>query len=293
MKPNNAVKFFLCFFLLCVFLPRVNAETERTDSARAGDAQNDNISLTLVFHELGWNALHSLTYNYGLNFAGAGAGTWAFIETGLDWKWRNLAYNNERLARAGLPVLFAGYVVPAVTPVSLYIAGRFLSDRKMQTAAAALTQALLLSQITQISIKMITERTVPGVISGVFFEPGHTRDTRTEDFSGEFNWFTFNFYDGWPSGHVLSAFSAAAALAEIYDDKPVLKIGVYTWAVLMGVGVAVNTHWASDSFAGALMGYAIGKSVGMSFNRLLKNEASAGGIFPYAAANTIGVVIRF
>ena len=297
MRINKAaIKYFLCLFYLCLFSFNLNAEAQENEPDFRGESASFSpelkISPFLAFHEIGWNMLHSITYNYGFNFIGAGLGTWGFIETGLDWELRNVAYDYPRLAKSGLPFLFAGYFVPVITPIPLYVAGRYFSDTKMQLTAVALVQALALAQTIHLSFKMITGRAVPGVISDVFFEPMQTRDTRTKDFSGEFNWFTFNFYDGWPSGHVLSAFSAAAVIAEIYDEKPLLKFGVYAYAVAMCFGVAVNAHWASDSFAGALIGYAIGKTVGKSFNKLVGKNPENNKVSPCFSGNTIGVIIR-
>ena len=269
----------LCVSFVFVFSFRLSAQTMEND-----------ISPAMVFHGIGWNFLNGLAYNYGLNFIGAGLGTYLFIETGLDWEWRNVGYENASLANMGLPMLFMGYIVPVLTPVSVYIAGRCLSDTKLQITAAALAQAFILTQAVHLPLKLISGRSVPGIISGVFFEPNNRRDERTEDFSGEFNWFKFDAMDGWPSGHTVCAFSAAAVISEIYDDRPLLKAGVYAYAVLMGFSVAVNTHWASDSVAGALFGYAIGKSVGKSFNGLLGKPGSKENFSFYFTSNSLGVV---
>ena len=288
MKGKNKVpvKYILFFSLMLIFLGRINGET-------IDQKEESPISLGTVFHELGWNMLHSVTYNYGANFAGAALGTWAFIETGIDWRWRNVAYNNDWLANAGLPLLFAGYIVPVLTPIPVYLAGRYLSDEKLQVTAMALVQALLITQSFHVPLKLITGRSMAGIISGVFFEPGNSRDYREDDFSGEFKWFKFDLMDGWPSGHAACAFSAAAVISEIYKDNLLLKAGLYTYAALMGFSVAVNAHWASDSVAGALMGYAIGKTVGRSFNKLLNNNNSKDKISFYVTPNSIGVIASF
>jgi len=277
------LKAALCLSFLFVFLFhftfRLNAQ-----------APENNISPTLVFHDIGWNMLNGITYNYGLNFIGAGLGTYLFVETGLDWKWRNVGYENAALANMGLPMLLMGYIVPVITPVSVYLAGRWFSDTKLQVTAAALAQAFILTQAVHLPLKLVSGRSVPGIISGVFFEPNNYRDDRTEDFSGEFKWFKFDVMDGWPSGHTACAFSAAAVISEIYDDRPLLKVGAYAYAVLMGFSVAVNTHWASDSVAGALFGYAIGKSVGKNFKGLLGKGESKDTVSLYFTMNSIGVV---
>jgi len=221
-----------------------------------------------VFHRIGRNLLNSVSCNYGSIFILAVFGTWVFVKTGIDWNWRNIAYNNSWLAGMGLPLLFAGYLVPVISPIVLYLAGFGLSNKKIQLTAVALAQAFLLTQAFHVPFKLITGRKMPGIISGVFFEPHNYRINGTTDFSGEFKWFKFDFYDGWPSGHTACAFSAAAVISEIYHDRLLLKIGVYTYAVLMGISVAVTAHWASDSVAGALFGYAVGKTVGKSFKTM-------------------------
>ncbi|MCL2319481.1 MAG: phosphatase PAP2 family protein [Treponema sp.] len=226
------------------------------------------VSPLVVFHRIGRNLLNSVTHNYGLNFIGAGFATWVLVKTGLDWSWRNVGYDHAWLANFGLPLLFLGYLVPVLTPIPVYLAGRYLSNSKLQITGAALAQAFILTQTFHVPLKMLSGRTIPGIISGVFFEPHNIRDFRTTDFSGEFKLFKMDFYDGWPSGHTACAFSAAAVISEMYPDKLLLNIGVYTYAVLMGFSVAVNAHWASDSVAGALFGYAVGKAVGKSFNQL-------------------------
>jgi len=205
-----------------------------------------------------------------LLFILAAFGTWVFVKTGIDWHWRNIAYNNDWLAGLGLPLLFAGYLVPVISPIVLYLAGLSLSNKKLRLTAAALAQAFILTQAFHVPFKLLTGRKIPGIISGVFFEPHNYRIYNTTDFSGEFKWFKFDFYDGWPSGHTACAFSAAAVISEIYNDRLLLKIGVYTYAVLMGISVAVTAHWASDSVAGALLGYAVGKTVGKSFKTINK-----------------------
>jgi len=278
------IRFSFLFVILSCLSFRLSAQATETQAA------GSNISPVLVFHDIGWNFLGSLTCNYGLNFVGAGLGTYLFIETGLDWEWRNIGYENKWLVNMGLPMQFMGYIVPVIAPVAVYLAGLRISDTKLQVTAAALAQAFILTQAVHLPLKLVTGRSVPGIMSGVFFEPNNYRDGRTEDFSGEFNWFKFDVLDGWPSGHTACAFSAAAVISEIYDDRPLLKAGVYAYAVLMGLGVAVNTHWASDSIAGALLGYAAGKAAGKSFRGLLGKGENKDALSFYFTPNSLGVV---
>jgi membrane-associated phospholipid phosphatase len=242
-----------------------------------------------VFHNIGWNLLGAVTYNYGINFVGAGLGTWFFIETGIDWNWRNIAYDNRWLSNCGRPGLYLGYMVPGLIPVVTYTVGHFINDEKLLITSLALVQSLLLTLAIQTPLKMITGRALPGIVN----ELDHTRNQQTDDFSGRFNWFNNNFIGGWPSGHTANAFAAAATIAEIFKDNLWLKIGVYSYAALIGLGVTLDVHWASEAFAGALIGYAVGKTVGKSFSKLLKNNDSDNQVSFYVTQNTLGVVIRF
>jgi len=69
---------------------------------------------------------------------------------------------------------------------------------------------------------------------------------------------------------------------------------MYTYASLIGLGMSISGHWASDVFAGALIGYAIGTTVGKSF-RALQEERSAGEnkLSMYVTGNAIGMRIRW
>jgi membrane-associated phospholipid phosphatase len=218
----------------------------------------------------------------------AGAVTWASIETGFDWEWRNMAYNNTWLSQWGRPGLYIGYVVPAITPGIAYLAGRFAKDEKLQITGLALTQSLLLTLAIQTPLKMISGRERPKIVT----ELDHARTQRTDNFSGEFNWFNSDFIGGWPSGHTANAFAAAATISELYSDNLWLNIGVYSYAALIGIGVALDVHWASDALAGALIGYAVGKTVGKSFKQLLGENNGTDNFSFYAAPNALGVIIR-
>lgn len=243
----------------------------------------------MVFHNIGWNALHSITCNYGLNFIGAGFCTLAFIETGLDWKWNRLAYNNEWMPKVGGNANYIGYAVPVLTPVVLYLTGISKKDEKLQITGLALAQSFMLTTVIQTPLKIATGRTWPGLADG-WDSPLSKRSGRTEDYSREFDWFNFDAVGGWPSGHTANAFSAAATIAQIYYDNLSLKIALYSYASLIGLGMSIYDHWASDVIAGALIGLAIGTTVGKSYRNLIESKESK--ITFYAAPNSVGIIIK-
>ncbi|MCL2832149.1 MAG: phosphatase PAP2 family protein [Treponema sp.] len=271
----------LAFFF--IILSGLCAET-----AAAADTEYKPPSPVLIFNNMGWNFLDTFTFNHGLNFFAAGVGTWALIDSGTDWNWRNTAYNNTWLSNLGRPGLYIGYVVPALTPVVTYTVGRLIKNDRLQIASFALVQSLALTLAIQSPMKMITGRALPGIVNDL----DHTRTSRSDNFSGEFNWFNNNFVGGWPSGHTANAFAAAATIAEIYNDNIWVQLGVYAYAVLIGFGVTLDVHWASEAFSGALIGYAVGKTVGMSYRKLLDGDKTADRVSLYFNYNYIGVTIK-
>jgi membrane-associated phospholipid phosphatase len=270
---------------------------EQTDENVEADETIENVktesgtvSLKLVFHNIGWNILHSITYNYGLNFMGAGLGTWVSIASGLDWQWNRLAYNNDWMPMIGQGANYIGYAVPILAPLTLYLTGFLKKDMKLQITGLALTQSLMLTMLVQTPLKIITGRTWPGIVDG-WDSKLSRRSYRQDDYSGEFNWFNLDAIGGWPSGHTATAFSAAATIAQIYHDNLLLKVAVYTYASLLGLGMSVYDHWASDVIAGALIGYAIGTTVGKSFRNYIEGKETK--ISFYATSNSLGAVVRW
>jgi membrane-associated phospholipid phosphatase len=285
MKLEEKMKKIVLIILLC-FLS-INIFGQEHDN----EIKSKNVPLSMIFHNIGWNALHSITCNYGMNYIGAGLGTWALIESELDWKWNRLAYNNSWMPNIGGNANYIGYAVPVVTPLTIYFTGIITKNEKMQIASMALTQTLMLTMAIQTPLKIITGRTWPGIVDG-WDSPYSRRSERTDNYSGEFNWFNLDAVGGWPSGHTANAFAAAATLAQIYYDNTLLKVIMFTYSSLIGLGMSVYDHWASDVFSGALIGYAIGTTVGKSYRRYLENESKEINLIFYATTNSFGIVIR-
>jgi membrane-associated phospholipid phosphatase len=235
----------------------------------------------MIFYHIGWNLLGSVTCNYGLNYAAAGGVTWGFAAGGLDWGWYKTVYGSQGLAAYGMTANVIGYGMPAALPLINYGAGLITHDRKLQTLGLALAQSTLLSTSANVLLKAITGRRQAGV---------YDLDLEQRDYSADFSFGFFNrgFIDGWPSGHAMNAVAAALTITEIYNDNIWLKIGAYTYAAALGLGMTFCDHWASDVIAGALIGYAIGKTVGSSFSRLVNNAPNE-NISLYILPNTVGI----
>lgn len=85
----------------------------------------------------------------------------------------------------------------------------------------------------------------------------------TEEGSGSYKPFsTDSAHTSMPSGHTTSAFSIASVFADEYDDKPMVGVAAYGLAsMVVAQRIYEDAHWASDVFAGAVLGTVIGKSV--------------------------------
>jgi len=275
--------FLLAFLIIFSFSLNLYGQTIETDVIPLYPD-----SIKLLFHDIGWNLLHSFTYNYGTNTIFSVLGTYFAIESGFDLYWRNLAYDNFFLEQAGIPAVYIGFAVPIIQPFAAYLAGFVFKDTKLQVLGLALTQSLALTAPIQAGLKLLTGRAEPG-ISDVAW---HTRGERDEDNSGSFKWLNTNYLTGWPSGHVAHAFSTAAIVSEIYNDVLWVKIGIYSYAALMGLSVSLNVHWASEIFAGALLGYAMGKTIGRSFSQLLGNNKTEDKFSFFVIPNRAGFAVR-
>jgi membrane-associated phospholipid phosphatase len=252
------------------------------------------VPFSLLFYKFGWNTLHSFTFNYGQNFIISGLGTYTMIKTGIDWEWNRLAYHNQALVYAGMPSGLIGALVPIGLPLGFYLYGRRTENYDYQVAGLAMGQAAILALGITSTIKFFTGRRPPGIIDQ---DPG-------PDYSGDWAFGIMNrgVFNGWPSSHTAVAFAMAAALTELYPESWGLKIGAYSYAAFIGVGMSFMAHWLSDSVAGALVGYAIGKSVGAGFRGLAGGSGSAASPGEFALAERAsfyitpletGIVVRW
>ena len=80
-------------------------------------------------------------------------------------------------------------------------------------------------------------------------------------------------FDSFASGHTATAFSIATVFALQYKDIKAVPIISYTAATLVGISrLTEHAHWASDVFAGALLGYVCGKQVVSHYNKTHQNS---------------------
>ncbi|MDR1178293.1 MAG: phosphatase PAP2 family protein [Spirochaetaceae bacterium] len=270
--------------VLCIFLGLVHAaagdplsEGERLDGGK--------VPFSLVFYKIGSNTLHSFGDNYGLNFLAASLATYGAVESGIDWRWNRMSYNNDNLAYAAMPAGFLGTLLPAALPLGLYLYGNSHNDPGLAITGLALGQAAILGMGVTSAIKVFTGRVEPGI--------GLWNKRAGPDYSDDFafGFFRRGVFNGWPSGHTATAFAMAAVMAELHHDKPALVAASYAYAAFIGFGMSLFAHWASDCIAGALLGYALGRAVGRSFSPLINGGPQKNHAL-YITPNSVVVAFR-
>ena len=229
-----------------------------------------SVPITRVFYHLDRHVAGSFTYNYGLNHLAAIVLSYGIIKSGIDWKVNRFAVRNPKVSNAGMAAVEIGGLAPIMAPLGLYLAGRARHNTRLQTAGLAMGQAAAIAVAISSGYKAVTGRKPPGI--------RHNARSDAADYSGDFK---FGFlrrgaYNGWPSSHTMTSFAMATALCEFYPGKTGLKAAALIYAALIGTGVSVNIHWFSDAVAGALMGYAIGKTVGAGYSGHAQEQRALG-----------------
>jgi membrane-associated phospholipid phosphatase len=285
-------RFIICFLALLCSHNLLSQDVVQDTGVKywATDGQR-RAPLSKLLYKMGSNALHSATYGYGAIYVAGALGTYGLVKSGIDWRWNRMAYNNAWVAYSGIPFGALGYAVPVAAPVWMYLYGYKHSNVKLQVAGLAVAQSALLGVGISFTLKSFTGRRAPGIMEHHIYPDKYSETT---DYSGDWKWgfMQRGVMSGWPSSHTTVAFAVATTLAELYPDDAWVKRGAFIYAGCIGVGVSLFSHWSSEVFAGALIGYAIGKSVGRSFNGLLESEAKVSCSL-HPLPNGVGFTVNF
>lgn len=194
-----------------------------------------------------------------LHGAAIGA-TLALSPSGLDHAGRR-AFDAPRLYGFADAMVVAGFVGPPALGVGAWTAGLATGHRRTAATGAAAIQAMTLTFVTTVALKVGTGRPYP--------LGGYPRDDRSARDHPDIarTWRPPSTRDtAWPSGHASVAFAFAASVATVNAERPIVGVAAYTGAVAISTGMLVGVHhFPSDVLAGALLGQAIGASVGRGF----------------------------
>jgi len=141
----------------------------------------------------------------------------------------------------------------AIVPLSVYAVGLVRRDSYAQQTALFAGQAVVDAEILTTVLKNITGRLRPAEIppDGDF---SHTW------FKSQGPWFRGR--GSFPSGHTIAAFSVATVFAERYKKHRWVPFVAYGLAGLVGFSrVPLQSHFPSDVFAGAALGFSISRYV--------------------------------
>jgi membrane-associated PAP2 superfamily phosphatase len=161
-----------------------------------------------------------------------------------------------------------GGLYEVYTLVGLGTYGFLFKNEKMKTTTFLATQSYITAATIETLVKFITGRQRPSYIDPIELDS-------EPRFRGPFNSLKDangkSMSSSFPSGHTTVAFAAATVFAKEYANKPIIPIISYTAASLIGLSrITENKHWASDVFAGAVLGYFCGKQVVNNYHRYAK-----------------------
>lgn len=129
------------------------------------------------------------------------------------------------------------------------------NDKKAQETSFLAFEAFLTSSVWVIGIKWLTSRQRPSAQE-------ESQSVAGGKWSGPVAYFRSNpkksvtNFDAFPSGHTATAFSIATVIAKQYDQTLFVPILSYAAATIVGITrIGESTHWASDVFVGAVLGY--------------------------------------
>jgi hypothetical protein len=166
------------------------------------------------------------------------------------------------------------YSIPLVA--AMYGYGRYTGNNRIAFAAMQGMKAIVLASAITGGIKMVFHRHRPGEEDGPYQFDGI-------GFSTEHLSFT--------SGHTALAFALAGSLSGSFSDRPWVGIVSYSMASLVGISrIYDKAHWPSDVFAGAIVGYVVGRTVAL--NQSEKKDAKF-GIQPWFGSGASGLRLTY
>ncbi len=151
---------------------------------------------------------------------------------------------------------------PVGAQYAFYVTGGFYAlghllkwDEGNAIAADALEAKIIAGGIITSSLKGMAGRKRPDASNDPYFYKPFSENT------------------SFPSGHTTAAFALFTVIAQ-HSNNFWLKFASYGTATMVGVSrINKNAHWASDVFAGAVIGYTVGKTV-VRLNKQRKTKSA-------------------
>ena len=161
------------------------------------------------------------------------------------------------------------------------LGGLAFKDKKARDTGLMALETLMHTGLLAQVVKHLACRQRPSAENGqdYWFGPGAMFNRYNED--------AFARYDSFLSGHTISAWGLATVIAENYKNHFWVPIACYGLATAVGLSrLTEDTHWFSDVFVGAVLGYFIGRMVVRNHNRRLQ-------IMPAATPGGMGLSVSY
>jgi membrane-associated phospholipid phosphatase len=172
--------------------------------------------------------------------------------------------NDPTLGSFSRTVSDIGGVYQVATFGGIAAYGFIFKNPKLRTTTALATQSYITSTFWSTLFKTLSGRLRPHDIN-------ENSNLNMSRFHGPFYAIPYGSNSAFPSGHTTLAFAAARVYAMEYKNVPAIPIISYSMASLIGFSrIIENRHWATDVFAGALLGLACGTQVVNNYHRYAK-----------------------
>lgn len=170
---------------------------------------------------------------------------------------------------------------------AFWVGGMIFKDKRAKETARLTVMTFIHTSVAVQIGKHLFGRQRPS------WENGKDRWAGPDGFFKRYKEYQLAHYDAFPSGHTISIFGTATVVAEMYKDTVWVPILSYTLATACGLSrITEDTHWLSDVFLGAVMGYVIGKFVVKKRNRMGFGRKQF-SITPIANSHKIGIGINY
>ncbi|NCA84259.1 MAG: phosphatase PAP2 family protein [Clostridia bacterium] len=190
-----------------------------------------------------------------------------------DFYLRNHTATQDNISKYVLDPMGKWYLAGLLGGMYLY--GVAANDGHTETAALLTGKAVLLTGGYTLLLKGVFQRERPDATDPAdpFNWYGPLGDWRNNSF---------------PSGHSSAAFAAATVLSAYYHEQCWVGITAFSLATLVALSRTYDDrHWASDIFAGAALGYAVGRLV---YNNYEKQKVT---VTPYSSSGFTGLTLSY
>ncbi|GEO10714.1 phosphatase PAP2 family protein [Segetibacter aerophilus] len=221
---------------------------------------------TLLLDDFKQQALSPLDINNkrawltGATLVGATIGI-SFVDKPIQRWASGLRRGNPTLGNYSKTITDIGGVYEVGTFAGIAAYGFIFKNPKLRTTTALATQAYITSTFWSTLFKTLSGRLRPHDIDA-------NSTMNSSRFHGPFYTIPYGSNSAFPSGHATLAFAAARVYAMEYKNVPAIPIISYSMATLVSFSrIIENRHWATDIFAGALLGLACGTQVVNNYHR--------------------------